>query len=225
MKQCCTCKEIKPFEEFGKRSNGKPQSKCKLCQRVYVKKHYINNKQKYINKAYLHTKKKRDENMEKIIKIKSAPCTDCGMSYPHYVMDFDHLERSDKENCVSWLCFNSSWDKVVEEIKKCELVCSNCHRERTYRRSTSQDKGKKKTMIPETFGPGLYAQICEGITKTLSNRGYDPQEYMISNHPFGVQRKDGSPLSDDEVIDFMIIVTGEIDATGDAYDVYVKFTE
>ena len=80
-------------------------------------------------------------------------------------------------------------------------------------------------MIPETFGPGLYAQICDGLCKILAERGYDPNNYMITNHPFGVQRKDQLPLSDDEVIDFMIIVTGETDATGDAYDVYVKFTE
>ena len=80
-------------------------------------------------------------------------------------------------------------------------------------------------MIPETFGPGLYAQICDGLCKTLSKCGYDPQEYMISNHPFGVQRKDGSPLSDDEVIDFVILCSGETDATGDAYDVDVNFPE
>ena len=64
-------------------------------------------------------------------EIKTAPCTDCGKTYPPYVMEFDHRDRKVKLKKVSSLVVFGSWAKLVEEIKKCDLVCSNCHRIRT----------------------------------------------------------------------------------------------
>lgn len=61
------------------------------------------------------------------------PCADCGLTFPHYVMDFDHLR--DKTAMISKLTRQTTLPRVMEEISKCELVCANCHRERTYRRS------------------------------------------------------------------------------------------
>jgi hypothetical protein len=48
-------------------------------------------------------------------------------------MDFDHLGLEEKLNEVSKL---TSWgiEKVKQEINKCEVVCANCHRERTHQR-------------------------------------------------------------------------------------------
>jgi hypothetical protein len=65
----------------------------------------------------------------------STPCTDCRKLYPYYVMDFDHLEGSDKLNNVNYLSYTGRIKALKIEIAKCEIVCSNCHRARTYRRS------------------------------------------------------------------------------------------
>jgi hypothetical protein len=70
-----------------------------------------------------------------ILELKKQPCTDCGKCYPYYVMDFDHLR--DKLNSVSKMKLHS-WTRLKEEIAKCELVCSNCHRIRTYNRHIPQ---------------------------------------------------------------------------------------
>lgn len=64
-------------------------------------------------------------------KLKSKPCTDCKQTYPPCVMDFDHV-RGVKIKPVS--DFLSSFKAIDEEIEKCELVCSNCHRIRTQQR-------------------------------------------------------------------------------------------
>lgn len=93
------------------------------------KKHYLANKQKYMErnkryrlsiKAYVHDLKEK------------SPCTDCGINYPYYVMDFDHLE--DKQNTVSILSATGRIGALKKEISKCEIVCSNCHRIRTHNR-------------------------------------------------------------------------------------------
>lgn len=66
------------------------------------------------------------------IKEKS-PCLDCGKFYPYYVMDFDHV-RGQKHKNVMELIPSLSKKKIDEEIAKCEVVCSNCHRIRTHMR-------------------------------------------------------------------------------------------
>jgi lysyl-tRNA synthetase class I len=69
-----------------------------------------------------------------IQELKSkTPCMDCKESYPYYVMDFDHV-RGRKQANVMELVSTLSKKRIDEEISKCEIVCSNCHRIRTHLR-------------------------------------------------------------------------------------------
>ena len=68
-----------------------------------------------------------------------TPCVDCGINYPYYVMDFDHV-RGQKHANVMELVSTLSKKKIDEEIAKCEIVCSNCHRIRTYMRKIAKVK-------------------------------------------------------------------------------------
>ena len=63
----------------------------------------------------------------------NTPCMDCKENYPYYVMDFDHV-RGRKQKNVMELIPTLSKKKIDEEIAKCEIVCSNCHRVRTHQR-------------------------------------------------------------------------------------------
>jgi hypothetical protein len=58
---------------------------------------------------------------------------DCGIRYPTYVMDFDHIAGK-KRTHIAAMRGNFAWDQIAAEIAKCEVVCANCHRERTFRR-------------------------------------------------------------------------------------------
>lgn len=67
-------------------------------------------------------------------KIKHSVCTDCNISYPPHVLDFDHL--ANKSFGISRAIQQGlSIERIREEIKKCEIVCSNCHRQRTHDRA------------------------------------------------------------------------------------------
>jgi len=69
----------------------------------------------------------------------SNPCKDCNNFFPYYVMDFDHLK--DKSFQISrHKNHTKKLDVVKQEIDKCELVCSNCHRIRTNNRKNGLDK-------------------------------------------------------------------------------------
>jgi hypothetical protein len=87
------------------------------------------NKQYHLTKA----KEARQRKLAHVNALKSEPCTDCGGTFHYSAMDFDHV-GSDKVADIAWLINNRSWNAVLEEIKKCELVCSNCHRVRTWTR-------------------------------------------------------------------------------------------
>jgi hypothetical protein len=118
---------------------GKPNGKkfigngsyCKFCKNEYNKEHYKKNPEC----RRLADKRNKDRLRKIVIEAKSKPCADCGILYPWYVMDFDHL--GDKSFTIADVGrLHTSKEKLRKEINKCDVVCSNCHRVRTYKRST-----------------------------------------------------------------------------------------
>ena len=79
--------------------------------------------------------KKQKERLAKYLKDlkEKNPCIDCKISYPYYMMDFDHV-RGTKQANVAELINTLSKKRLDAEIAKCEIVCSNCHRVRTHMR-------------------------------------------------------------------------------------------
>ena len=70
-----------------------------------------------------------------LVKLKAAPCLDCEKTYPYYVMDFDHVpERGEKKFELSTYASKRTYEEIVAEVAKCDVVCSNCHRERSHQR-------------------------------------------------------------------------------------------
>lgn len=86
------------------------------------------------NKPALRAKAQQTQQERKRVLdwLKQLPCTDCGHTFPPVCMDFDHVRDTkvlNVGNMVLW-----SWEKIIVELKKCELVCATCHRLRTHRR-------------------------------------------------------------------------------------------
>lgn len=77
--------------------------------------------------------------MELVNTLKERPCLDCGKTFPTACMDFDHV-RGTKRLHISALQ-NRSLTLLLEELEKCELVCSNCHRIRTSMRRAAIRSG------------------------------------------------------------------------------------
>lgn len=129
-KTCATCRACKPVGAFAKNAakrDGLGHS-CRECHATYTRRHYAENVSYYVTKAA----KNRAALNQLIASLKAGPCADCGVRYPPYVMDFDHRDPSKKSFTISMSHRSSGARKVREEIAKCDLVCANCHRERTY---------------------------------------------------------------------------------------------
>jgi hypothetical protein len=82
------------------------------------------------------TKKEMKQRIKEIKEVKG--CIDCGINN-HIVLDFDHIK--DKKYNVSRMIHDGFiWAAIKKEISKCEVVCANCHRIRTYKRLTEKTK-------------------------------------------------------------------------------------
>ena len=65
----------------------------------------------------------------------SCGCMDCGYKDHFYALELDHRDDAQKVGNVCHLIKRThSWAKIKEEIRKCDVVCANCHRIRTYNR-------------------------------------------------------------------------------------------
>lgn len=127
MKECSACKRSKSFESFYKRkvSPDGLTYKCKDCTNKYSKKHYGDNRGYYLKKAKKNNQKYKDFWTE---YFKSKSCLCCGET-ESCTFDFHHLDPREKEyNISNMLSRKFTKEKVLKEIDKCVLLCSNCHR-------------------------------------------------------------------------------------------------
>lgn len=92
--------------------------------------HYVSNKGRYAERS----RQARIRRREKLYELKRVPCADCKIQYPPYVMQFDHLGIETKVGHLADLVSTAAWKDVLAEVAKCEVVCANCHAERTHSR-------------------------------------------------------------------------------------------
>ena len=126
MKQCCICKETKPFTEFDKARNIKDgyQRYCKLCRKnVVTVRHYAKRKDHILEREYAKRKRQAQQFKEWKSNFKCAMCPEDEV----VSLDFHHLNPSEKEFELSKMMLQYSLKRLQEEAKKCIVVCKNCH--------------------------------------------------------------------------------------------------
>lgn len=112
-KICSKCKIIKNLSEFYKKYKGKERlhNCCKNCSNDRVISKMISNKLK-------------------MISYKGNCCKNCGLKLEnsHYcVFDFHHRDKLVKDKELKSMR-SYSWENIIKELDKCDLLCSNCHR-------------------------------------------------------------------------------------------------
>lgn len=136
MRRCSRCGRERPIDEFvWRRSRGAWGSHCRACRAEYGRAHYSKNREAYKARAAAHKRRALQERMEILLAyFKANPCVDCGETDP-VVLEFDHLR--DKRFTIGGQLAYHKWERLLEEIAKCDVVCANCHRRRTARRQAS----------------------------------------------------------------------------------------
>ena len=106
---------------------------CKRCVNAY---HVARRESCPVKKKQHHTyvRANIDRLVEEMNNIKDRPCEDCGGRFNAWQMQFDHVTGEKLDN-VSTLARNGSTNLFRKEVKKCDVVCANCHADRTYWRN------------------------------------------------------------------------------------------
>ena len=92
-------------------------------QRKFQQEWFQKNKERLIKKQQID----RIKTKQKYTTLLGNECKICGENDIKCLI-FHHVNPKEKENTVSFLIRTTCYDKMIKEVKKCMLVCSNCHR-------------------------------------------------------------------------------------------------
>jgi hypothetical protein len=94
-------------------------------QRTAQRKHYLKNKEAYHSRNQARRREIRQWFVEITPNIK---CKKCGET-DRACLDFHHRDPSEKDSEMSkLLAHHASKERILIELKKCDILCANCHR-------------------------------------------------------------------------------------------------
>jgi hypothetical protein len=143
-KRCAKCKEWKPQEVFGTKGKYK-QGYCPPC-------------------LYRYQASRWEDRKKKAVELMGGKCSKCGYCRNYAALEFHHLDPSQKD-----FDFNvgrrRSWDKLIVELKKCVLLCSNCHKEEHHPNMAVSDEtpesNPRLNLEPVRLQPTGVCPTCE----------------------------------------------------------------
>lgn len=126
MKKCSRCGLEKELDQFGRRKRACDglQSYCIPCRKAWDAQNYVRNK----DSIRAANDRRRQEILVWLQEYKSTlVCQKCGQNHPA-TLDFHHRDRTTKDGSIGDMIQNHNLKKLKEEIAKCDVLCSNCHR-------------------------------------------------------------------------------------------------
>ncbi len=140
---CTKCGPL-PISQFYKHATRGYQTQCKICRAEYNKGHYRRNSRIYKTRAALRNRDQKAKLHKKLLEyLREHPCTACGETDP-VVLDFHHRDRRTKKFSIGRILgYGLSWEAILREIGKCEVLCANDHRrQHAKERNTYRYRGR-----------------------------------------------------------------------------------
>lgn len=134
MKECSKCGRVWPLSEYLFRSveRGTYRHVCRECRKAYHDAYYQDNSDRYKAHRRKNQRRYRAENRARMLEyLSDKECIDCGESDP-VVLELDHV-RGTKDFDVARMLSGNGWDRILQELAKCDVRCANCHRRKTAR--------------------------------------------------------------------------------------------
>ena len=102
--------------------NNRPEEKIE--EQNQKRKEWVNKNREELNKKRIDRKRKH---RQYLIEMLGGKCLGCGTIKN---LQFDHIDRTQKSFCIG-SSLASKLEKLVEEAKKCQLLCETCHQHKT----------------------------------------------------------------------------------------------
>ena len=128
-KVCSRCNKEKNCSDFPiQRRKGKEfrRSECRECYNSYFRNYMKGNKT-----HVARVKKVKEQRRKEVCEYKlTKGCEICGYNKTYWALEFHHRNPEEKKyNISSGMSDALKFDDLLEEINKCAVLCSNCHRE------------------------------------------------------------------------------------------------
>lgn len=135
-KRCSRCGVTKPRSAFNRSARNKDglQVYCKDCSAEVSHSKYELKVGRRVARRSRSVYEVTRGRWLRSLKV-GRPCTDCGKLFDPQVMQWDHLPGFEKLGDISGSWVGRTEGEILAEIAKCELVCTNCHTIRTFRRN------------------------------------------------------------------------------------------
>lgn len=78
-----------------------------------------------------YVRRRRDKRKKQLVEMFGDICFDCKKSFHTCAYDFHHITPLEKKFEIA-PALDRNWNTILEEIQKCVMLCSNCHRIRHY---------------------------------------------------------------------------------------------
>ncbi len=132
----------------------------------------------------------------KLIKIMGGKCCKCGYNRNMAALDFHHLDPKIKEKNFSTK-IRENWAEALEELKKCILVCRNCHMEihfphlSNFKMIEGECPVCKKAIYGTKFCSGICANVSRSklqnkITKEILIEKISQKSFVAIGKEYGV---------------------------------------
>lgn len=95
---------------------------CKLCGNTFKEYDYRNR----TRCGSCNTKIRRFRSKAAAIKLLGSKCMKCGWTGNQAAFQFHHKDAKEKDFTIGNVA-NKSWNSIKNEMKKCILLCANCH--------------------------------------------------------------------------------------------------
>ena len=127
-KKCSTFKNESDFRPNKRRKSGL-QPYCEICDKNFQKEWYRNNRERTKAKSIFNNTKNRNRNLQYVLNyFMEHPCAVCGETDLR-VLEFDHIKPGKIKSVAKLM--SGSLLIIINEIKKCQVLCANCHRKKT----------------------------------------------------------------------------------------------
>ncbi len=77
--------------------------------------------------------KRRKDIKIKAVNYKGGCCQRCNYNKCIDALEFHHKNPNEKDFSIGGQGYTRNWEKIKIELDKCDLLCSNCHREEHYK--------------------------------------------------------------------------------------------